>query len=80
VNQHNFLVTNKCNSDNILNHVSIHQTLRVRVKDKHAKMLSQWAFEVNQVWNAANELTEEYGWVSIPELGYVNLQTSLKHN
>jgi len=52
------------------------KTLRVRVKDKHAKVLSQWAFEVNQVWNAANELTAEYGWVPIPELGYVNLQTS----
>jgi hypothetical protein len=32
------------------------KTLRVRVKDKHASVLSYWAFEVNQVWNAANEL------------------------
>ncbi len=54
----------------------ITQTLRVRVKDKHAKVLSRWAFEVNQVWNAANELSASYAWVPIPELGYVNLQTS----
>lgn len=52
------------------------KTLQVRVKDKHAKVLSRMAFEVNQVWNAANELTAEYAWVPIPELGYVCLQTS----
>jgi len=52
------------------------KTLRVRVKDKHAGVLSQWAFEVNQVWNAANAISAEYGWVPIPELGYINLQTS----
>ncbi len=52
------------------------KTLRVRVKDKHAKMLSQWAYEVNQVWNAANALTAEYAWVPIPGAGYMNLQTS----
>ncbi len=57
--------------------MSLHtKTLRVRVKDKHAKLLSQWAFEVNQAWNAANALTSEYAWVPIPGVGYVNLQTS----
>ncbi|PSJ48375.1 RNA-guided endonuclease InsQ/TnpB family protein [Zobellella taiwanensis] len=33
------------------------KTLSVRVKDKHAKLLRQMAFEVNQVFNHANELT-----------------------
>ena len=33
------------------------KTLSVRVKDKHAKVLKQMAFEVNQVFNYANELT-----------------------
>ena len=54
----------------------ITKTLQVRIKDKHAGVLLQWAFEVNQVWNAANELSAEYSWVPIPELGYVNLGTS----
>lgn len=48
------------------------RTLRLRVKDKHAKQLSQWAFEVNQVWNTANELTAEYSWIPIPGVGYIN--------
>lgn len=52
------------------------KTLRVRVKDKHSKVLSQWAFEVNQVWNAANALSAEYSWVSIPGVGFMNCQTS----
>ena len=33
------------------------KTLSVRIKDKHAKILRQMAFEVNQVFNLANELT-----------------------
>ncbi|MGY6511871.1 RNA-guided endonuclease InsQ/TnpB family protein [Vibrio parahaemolyticus] len=33
------------------------KTLQVRVKDKHAKLLRQMAFEVNQVFNHANELS-----------------------
>ncbi|HDZ9226501.1 TPA: transposase [Vibrio cholerae] len=33
------------------------KTLSVRVKDKHAKLLKQMAYEVNQVFNFANELT-----------------------
>ena len=35
------------------------KTLKLRVKDKHAKQLTQWAFEVNQVWNAANAISAE---------------------
>ncbi len=34
------------------------RTLKVRVKDKHAKMLSAIAFEVNQVWNYCNDLNK----------------------
>ncbi len=57
--------------------MSLHtKTLRVRVKDKHANVLSGMAYEVNQVWNAANEITRDYSWVPIPGVGYVNLQTS----
>jgi IS605 OrfB family transposase len=52
------------------------KTLKVRVKDKHSKMLSQWAFEVNQVWNAANELSADFSWVPIPGVGYINCGTS----
>ncbi len=52
------------------------KTLRVRVKDKHAGVLSRWAFEVNQVWNAANELSANYSWVPIPGVGYVSCNTS----
>lgn len=52
------------------------KTLRVRVKDKHSKVLSQWAFEVNQVWNAANALSSEYSWVPIPGVGFMNCKTS----
>ena len=52
------------------------KTLRVRIRDKHAKVLSQWAYEVNQVWNAANEQSAEYSWVPIPGVGYVNCGTS----
>jgi IS605 OrfB family transposase len=52
------------------------KTLRVRVKDKHASVLKQWAYEVNQVWNAANALSNEYAWVPIPGIGYMNCQAS----
>jgi transposase len=52
------------------------QTLKLRIKDKHSKVLSQWAFEVNQVWNAANELSADYSWVPIPGVGYMNCGTS----
>lgn len=33
------------------------KTLKVRVKDKHAKQLAAMAFSVNQVWNYINELS-----------------------
>lgn len=52
------------------------KTLRVRVKDKHSKVLSKMAFGVNQVWNAANELSAEYSWVPIPEIGFMKCNTS----
>ena len=52
------------------------KTLKVRIKDKHAKVLSQWAFEVNQVWNAANAICADYSWVPIPGVGYMNCNTS----
>lgn len=52
------------------------KTLRVRVKDKHSHVLNKWAFEVNQVWNAANALSAEYSWVPIPGIGYMKCNTS----
>ena len=52
------------------------KTLSVRVRDKHVKQLRQWAFEVNQVWNAANAESAEFSWVGIPEVGFINCQTS----
>ena len=33
------------------------KTLSVRIKDKHAKLLREMAYEVNQLFNLANELT-----------------------
>jgi len=39
-------------------------------------VLSQWVFEVNQIWNAANALTAEYSWVPISGIGYMNFGTS----
>ena len=52
------------------------KTLSVRVRDKHASVLNRLAFDVNQVWNAANEQSAEYSWVPIPEVGYINCGTS----
>lgn len=52
------------------------KTLKLRIKDKHSKVLGRWAFEVNQVWNAANALSAEYSWVPIPGVGYMNCDTS----
>ena len=45
------------------------KTLRVRIKDKHAKVLSAMAREVNQVWNFCNEtshraIRERRQWLS----------------
>ena len=36
------------------------RTLRLRIKDKHAKMLCAQAREVNFVWNFINELSEKH--------------------
>ncbi len=52
------------------------KTLKLRVKDKHTKLLSQWAFDVNQVWNAANALSAEYAWMPIAGFGWFNCSTS----
>jgi putative transposase len=45
------------------------KTLKVRIRDKHCKVLNQWAFSVNQVWNYCNELSyrhirERQQWLS----------------
>ena len=47
------------------------KTLKVRIKDKHAPVLKQWAFECNQVWNEANAITADYSYVPIPGVGWV---------
>ena len=52
------------------------KTLSVRVRDKHASVLNRMAFDVNQVWNAANADCAELSWVAVPEVGYVNFGTS----
>lgn len=52
------------------------KTLSVRVRDKHAPLLRQWAFEVNQVWNAANAESAELSWVPVPGVGWMNFSTS----
>lgn len=52
------------------------KTLSVRVRDKHAKVLSEMAFGVNQVWNAANALSAEFSRVPIPEVGYISISVS----
>lgn len=61
------------------------KTLKVRVKDKHKPILEQMAFEVNQVWNAANEITADFSSMPVPEVGWIHntftaydLQKSLK--
>ena len=50
---------------------TILKTLSVRVRDKHAKTLRQMAFEVNQSWNLANEISSEAAWIPMPEVGFV---------
>lgn len=45
------------------------KTLKLRIKDKHAKLLSAMAREVNQVWNYCNEtshraIQERHKWLS----------------
>jgi len=36
---------------------SLTKTLKVRIKDKHAKVLCEWARAVNFTWNYINELS-----------------------
>ena len=50
---------------------TILKTLKVRIKDKHALLLRQWAFECNQVWNEANATTADFGYVPVPGVGYI---------
>ena len=50
---------------------TILKTLKVRIRDKHAPLLKQWAFECNQVWNEANAITAEYSYIAVPEVGYL---------
>jgi IS605 OrfB family transposase len=52
------------------------KTLKVRIRDKHTDVLNRMAFDCNQVWNAANALSDEFSWVPVPEVGYINMQTS----
>ncbi len=33
------------------------KTLKVGIRDKHCKVLNQWAYSVNQVWNYCNALS-----------------------
>jgi IS605 OrfB family transposase len=47
------------------------KTLKVRVKDKHMSLLNRMAFEVNQIWNAANEETSLWCYIPIPGVGYI---------
>ena len=61
------------------------KTLKVRIKDKHAPLLKQWAFGCNQVWNEANVITANFSYVPVPEVGFIrnyfsafDLQKSLK--
>ncbi|SKA90203.1 hypothetical protein SAMN02745130_03111 [Thiothrix eikelboomii] len=52
------------------------KTLKVRIKDKPKPLLERMAFEVNQVWNVANEVTANYSEIPIPEVGWVSCRFS----
>jgi hypothetical protein len=52
------------------------KTLSVRIRDKHATLLRQLAFAVNQVWNAANAESAEFSRIPIPGDGWINGGTS----
>lgn len=47
------------------------KTLSVRVRNNYSKILQRMAFEVNQVWNAANSETAEWSYIPVPEVGYI---------
>lgn len=55
-----------------INNPTTIKTLRVRVKDNKSKTLNNLAFDVNQIWNAVNAESAEYGWVPIPGVGWIN--------
>jgi len=52
------------------------KTVSVRVRDKHAPLLRQMAFEVNQIWNAANAESAELSSIPIPGVGWINTSIS----
>lgn len=52
------------------------KTLKVRIKDKHKPILEQMAFEVNQIWNAANEQSADYASIPVPEVGWLRSYVS----
>ena len=52
------------------------KTLKVRIKDKHKLILEQMAFEVNQVWNTANEITAHFSYIPVPEVGWLRTNFS----
>ncbi len=52
------------------------KTLSVRLRDQHAPLLRQLAFEVNQVWNAANADSAEFSAIPIPGAGWIHGETS----
>ena len=52
------------------------KTLKVRVRDKHAALLLRMAFEVNQIWNAANEETAYYAHMPVSEVGWLHIYLS----
>ncbi|WP_020560137.1 RNA-guided endonuclease InsQ/TnpB family protein [Thiofilum flexile] len=56
--------------------VTVLKTLKVRVKDKHTPILERMAFEVNQVWNAANEQSAYYAAIPVPEVGWLHIYVS----
>lgn len=47
------------------------KTLSVRVRDKHARLLRQYAFDVNQIWNAANAYSADWSRIPIPGVGWI---------
>lgn len=50
------------------------KTLKVRVKDRHAPILREMAFQVNQLWNACNAETAENCYIPVPEVGYMRVR------
>lgn len=47
------------------------KTLKVRIRDKHIKLLKKMAYEVNQIFNFVNEKTNELSYELIPFAGKV---------